>query len=639
MPSASVAVPGGRQAWAAPVALLLLVAAAFAPALGADWVQWDDDRNFTENWAWRGLTPDHLAWMATTFHMGHYQPLSWLTLGLDWELWGLDARGYHLTNVALHAATALALFQLARRLLAIGLAADLHEPSVELGALCAAASFAVHPLRVESVAWITERRDVLGGMFFVLAIQAWIRYATATAGRRARWYAAALVFALLSLCAKAAAIVLPALLLVLDVWPLRRLERQARLALLDKLPFVLLSGVFGALALAAQASTQAALIDIERHGLAERAVQAAYGLAFYTAKTLWPVNLVPIHELPASLLTPRLLIPAAAAVALTLILVGLRGRAPALLAAWTAFAVILSPVSGVAQAGPQLVADRYSYFSTMPFAILAGAALAVLARRNAGVARTVLLVLAGALCWATHVQTRVWRDTRALWEHTLAVDPDCGVALHNLGSWCLVQSATAPDAPARRALLQEARALFERGARAAPAPKFEVGLGVVAGELAALEPERADALRREALARIEGGVRWGEALGRVETAWRFQLGAALLESGRSDDAARELEQVVRDWPDNPQGQRVLALARAAQGRFEDAAHHVEVALRSQPQEPVLWLRLGTFRSYAGQRDSARAALERALELCGLDPAFAELARAARAELLRMEGGD
>jgi tetratricopeptide (TPR) repeat protein len=595
------------------------VVAAFSPLFGADWVQWDDDRNFTEHLAWRGLSSEHLRWMFSTTHMGHYQPLAWLTLALDWSVWGLDARGFHATNIVLHALTAVALFALARRLLAVATGLGAEEPELLSAASVAALLFAVHPLRVESVAWITERRDVLGGVFFVLAVHAWVGFRTAHASVRARWYVWAVLCALLSLLSKAAAMVLPAVFLVVDVWPLRRLREQRGRELLAYLPFVLLTGVFAWVALGAQASTRTALTSLDEHTWVERLVQAGYGAAFYLGKSLWPSALIPIRELPKDLLAPEFVAPAAFALLLTIVLVAFAKRAPALLAAWIAYLAILSPVSGIAQAGPQLVADRYSYFACMPLALLAGGAPLRFRARRALIwgALAAPLVL---LSVATLKQARAWVNTEALWTHTLQHDPANGVALHNLGSHLLVKSASVAEREQRRALVEQARELFELGLERAPAPKFHVGLGLVAGQLADLEPAERAALKRQALESIERGVREGEAEGFVDIAWRFQLGAALLDAGRVDDAVQQLELVAREWTENPQVRRVLSLAYAAQERWPEALLHGEAALRMQPDDALLTLRVALFHFKLDHQAEARAALERVLELRAGAPA-------------------
>ena len=186
-----------------PLALALAVACAFYPALSADFVSFDDPDNLVHNRAWRG--EGALAWIASASHMGHYHPLTWLSFALDLRLGGLDSASaelvpaaFHRTNVALHALTAIAVFWAARRLLE--LSSELRGRSLELGALAAALAFALHPLRVESVAWVTERRDVLSGLFFVLATGAWLGYAP-----RARAFAAGSTSPLAALASSAAA--------------------------------------------------------------------------------------------------------------------------------------------------------------------------------------------------------------------------------------------------------------------------------------------------------------------------------------------------------------------------------------------------------------------------------------------------
>src|SRR5690348_8832218 len=163
-----------RSSWAIPLGIALLTILAFLPVLHNGFVSWDDDRNFVENPHFRGLGFDQLRWMWTTFHMGHYVPLSWMTLGLDYELWGMNPTGYHLTSLLLHAANAVVVFALLRRLLTLA-NPDTDLASISFAAGIGALVFALHPLRVESVAWATERRDVLSGLFFFSSILEYVR--------------------------------------------------------------------------------------------------------------------------------------------------------------------------------------------------------------------------------------------------------------------------------------------------------------------------------------------------------------------------------------------------------------------------------------------------------------------------------
>src|SRR2546425_399213 len=206
--------------WLAPVLVALVTFAAFLPALQNQFVSFDDDKNFLDNPHYRGLAWTHLRWMWTT-HLGHYIPLTWMTLGLDYLLWGMNPVGYHLTSLLLHAANAVVFFFVVCRILTLALPAP-SERSHALTAGFAALVFAIHPLRVESVAWVTERRDVLSGLFYLSAILIYLR--ASGRGERGRgWYWLSVAVFVLALLSKSMVVNLPVVLLILDVYPLRRL--------------------------------------------------------------------------------------------------------------------------------------------------------------------------------------------------------------------------------------------------------------------------------------------------------------------------------------------------------------------------------------------------------------------------------
>jgi protein O-mannosyl-transferase len=401
-------------------AIVVVVLACFLPALGSDFVLWDDDMNFTDNPSYRGLSPAHLRWMFTTFHGGHWQPLSWMTLGLDYGLWGMNPLGYHLTNVLLHAVNALLVYRLIAALVP-GVGAR----AAAVGALL----FAIHPLRVESVAWVTERRDVLSGLFFLLTVLAYVRYARARdAGQpwRAPFAVSVACFAL-SLLAKAWGVTLPLVLLVLDVYPLRRFSPRA---LVEKVPYAVLAA--GGAVLAQLASNLVpAKRTLAQHDLVQRAAQAAYGLVFYLWKTVVPTRLSPIYllELTVRPTAARYVACVLLVAAVTGAVVLVRRRAPWAAAAWACYVLVLVTVLGFVQTGPQIVADRYSYLACLPWVVLAAAAVG---QRPAAIALAVAaLAVLGVL---TVRQTRVWHDSRSLWEHTLRIDPDNYVAYLNRGT-------------------------------------------------------------------------------------------------------------------------------------------------------------------------------------------------------------
>ncbi len=373
---------------------------------------------------YRGLALSNLRWMFTTTHAGPYQPLSWLTLGLDYVLWRMHPAGYHLTNLLLHALNAVLLYHvIAVFLRRTGAPAD--PVARKLACVAGALFFAIHPLRVESVAWITERRDVLSGAFYLLTLLAYLQ------GRLRR----ALAFFALGLLSKASGMTLPVVLLILDVYPLRRTD--LRRAAIEKIPFVLLAAAAALLAVLAQRHA-GTMQELARHGLPSRIVQSAYALSFYAWKTLAPLRLSPLYllRLPLNPLAPRYLLPALAAVAITLAVVLLRRRWPWALAAWASYAILVSPVLGLVQTGPQLAADRYTYLPSLPFALLAAAGLLRVAsdpnrRRAVMVKSASILLLLGVL---TFQQTRVWHDGLTLWNQAMIVDPYNPIAYNNRGN-------------------------------------------------------------------------------------------------------------------------------------------------------------------------------------------------------------
>src|SRR5256712_4916466 len=361
------ALPQRRGSWLVPVLIALVTFAAFLPTLQNQFVTWDDATNFLENAHYRGLAWTHTRWICTTL-LGHYIPLTWMTFGLDYLLWGLNPVGYHLTSLLLHAANAVVFFVVVRRILTRALPSPSergHALAVSAG--FAALVFAIHPLRVESVAWVTERRDVFSGLFYLLTILVYLR--ACKQGARGRgWYwlsVAAFVGALLS---KSMVVNLPVVLLILDVYPLRRLggtigwwSEEARRVYVEKIPFVLLAAAASAMAVIAQLSARAA-VPLAHLSVPGRLAVSAYGLSFYLWKMAVPVNLSPLYEAPRTLnfgATPFLL-SYGLVLTITAFVLALRRRVPGLPAAWLAYIVILLPGLGIVQSGPQIAADSHT---------------------------------------------------------------------------------------------------------------------------------------------------------------------------------------------------------------------------------------------------------------------------------------
>jgi tetratricopeptide (TPR) repeat protein len=515
------------------LALAALTVAVFAPALGHGWLDYDDDQNFLRNPHYRGLGAAQLRWMLTGVIMGHWTPLTWLTHGLDYTLWGMDPGGYHLGNVLIHAGNAAIFYALAWRLLGAALPGAA-PAALRLGAAAAALLFALHPLRVESVAWITERRDVLAALFYLLTVLTWLRAGASEGAARRGWYVGSLTLFALGLLSKSMLVSLPVVLLVLDVYPRRRLDLRAwrspaaRALLLEKAPYLALAVA----AVAITTVTMSASVRVTSLALyppPARLAIAAYGLVFYPWKTLVPLDLRPMYEMPVrvSLLEPPFLVAALAVAAITVALVAARRRWPAGLAVWIAYAVTLAPVSGLIHAGPQLVADRFAYLPSLGLCLLFGAGVAV-SVRGSTLARLVPLAAAAwiaslaALTWS---QVQIWRDTDTLFVYTLTVDPDCG--------WCHAQYGGA---------------LGNRGDLAGAIPHLQ--------RAAALRPHR---FRDQAHA-----------------------GLALLRAGRAADALPYLERAVAAQPDNVEARANLELALMEVGRAAEAAAHVNRARAGAP---------------------------------------------------------
>lgn len=421
--------------WSAAVVVAAVTVVCFSPSLQNGFVNWDDPDNFLNNQNYRGLSPDHIKWMFTDLR-GHYIPLTWLTLGLDYEIWGMKPKGYHLTSLLFHGFNALLFFFLTAGILrkAAGSNGAVPVAAAAAGALF----FAIHPLRVESVVWITERRDVVAGFFVLLTLIAYLRMQERPRGSRpyVRWLAVSLFCFACSLLSKAIGMTLPALLLVLDAYPLRRLSRATlRPVLIEKIPYALLS--VGAVLLVLSAQQEAGAINTETP-LISTLMQPGFRVCFYVWKTVAPVALSPLYMYnPTEVLADPsyALCAVAAAVGVTVGLWRLRRRWPAAAAAWFGYLILIAPMLGIPQIGPHYAADRNTYLACMPFALLFAALLARrrgghLASAAIGLSALALLTALGALSYR---QTRVWKDSMTLWNHALSVDPDNPFAYNQRG--------------------------------------------------------------------------------------------------------------------------------------------------------------------------------------------------------------
>jgi tetratricopeptide (TPR) repeat protein len=627
---------------AALLVITVSVLAAFSGTLGNQLVDWDDEQLLITNDDYQGLSCANLRWMFTTGFGGHYQPLTWLSYAIETRLWGVNTAGFHFVNLLLHLATAITFYFVARRLLRTALAADkgLTEASVSWGALCATLLFAVHPLRVESVAWATERRDVLSGFWLMLSVWFYLRAVPSvplsakdapvpphlekggvsppplTRGDSGGWYfpslSGSLLCFVLSLLSKATGMTLPVVLLLLDVYPLRRLRAamdssethvMSRRVISEKLLFAMPAGLV--VILAAWAQRQAgAMWSFEDHPLGLRISQAFYGIVFYLWKSVWPANLVPLYEQQpeSSPLDPRNIIAAVLVFAFTIALWRLRRRVPALLTVWAAYIVLLSPMLGLAQSGPQLVADRYSYIACMPWAIFAGGFVAKCWGRSScaiswhrPAIAAVLFIATALLIVLTRGQTVIWKDSYTLWTTTLERRPDTPIAHANL------------------AVILNQRGEFERARKHALASLARLP-GNRAGHLAFARAamELGDLPTAERHLRI--GIEIADAVGRRDPALIVSLATVLTRQQRYGEAEEMYRAVVALQPSVAEWHYALAGLLASRSRLEEAKSSLNEVLRLDPNRAEACLRLGIVLENLDDFAGAISALERGLQI-------------------------
>jgi tetratricopeptide (TPR) repeat protein len=537
MRSAKESPPSSRRDWLAAGALAAITFAVFFPALSAGFVDYDDPLYVSNNPDVKaGLSAAGIRWAFTTYHAANWHPLTWLSLQLDATLWGNDPRGFHLTSVLLHAANAALLFLTLRSLTG----AFWRSAAVAL-------LFAVHPLRVESVAWVAERKDVLSTLFGLLALWAYAGYARSPTARR---YLTVAALCALSLLAKPMLVTLPCLLLVLDWWPLGRAGKTGDWARLvaEKLPlFALATASCVVTALAQDAGR--AVMSLEVYPPAVRAENALVGYTSYLFLTVWPTRLAAFYPHPHATLPVWQVAGAATLLAaLTAGAAALRRRAPYLLVGWLWFLGTLVPVIGLVQVGLQAYADRYTYFPQVGVLLAVCWGVADLAGRRPRLAVAAAGVTALALAGLTWNQALVWHDSLTLWLHGVAVTRDNAQAFLHLA-----------DEYSRRGDYGKAAECYRK--------------------ILVFDPTSASALSN--------------------------LGAMLRRQGQLPEAEEVLDRAVRLHPGFASARTNLGNVYFQQKRFEDAEREYEEAARLDPQASDAYANLGAVAD--ARRDYARAA--------------------------------
>lgn len=553
----------GRRAvaWGIPLTIALVTFVAFLPALRAGFVNWDDERNFLNNPHYRGLGLTQLRWMWTTFLLGHYVPLSWMTLGVDYAAWGMNPAGYHFTNVLLHAGNAVVVYFVARRILRApgAQSSDATPMDTTAPAALVALLFAVHPLRVESVAWITERRDVLSGFSYSLSVLFYLRFAQGNPDRRRDYWLAVVVF-IAALLAKGTSVSLPAVLLILNVYPLARLSSSAGWWNLSARRVYLEVAPFALPAMAAIILSIVALHPPEQLPLAGKIAVSAYSFCFYLWKSVVPANLSPLYEMPPQVdpLAPRFLLSYGAVIAVVVAGMWLRRRWPGVIAAGLIFLAISLPMLGIVQNGPQIAADRYTYHAAPALAILiAGMIWRIPARSSARV--TVAAVIVMTLAALTWRQTGIWQDSEKLWTRVLTVSDNSAVGHSAMAGLRL-----------RENRLDEAMAHSLRAVELAPGSAEahnDIGVGLARqGRLA------------ESVARFQRAIELKPEHDEAESNW----GAATAQRGQLDSAVAHYRRALELNPDNPDAHVNWGNVLVRAGRTDEAIEHYRQALWIRP---------------------------------------------------------
>jgi tetratricopeptide (TPR) repeat protein len=647
-----------------PLVIVLGTFATFLPTLSNGFLNWDDEAILLANPEYRGLGWSHLKWMFTTFHHSLYRPLTWITWGIDYLIWGTNPFGYHLTSLIFHCANAAAFYFVAMRLLRLSMP-DLTEAEypVRVSAGIAALLFSVHPLRVEPVAWASGRENVVSALFFILTILFYLKAVEPSRNRLhyRGWMAFALAVFGMSLMSKAAGMMLPFALLILDVYPLRRLQTNPRHWLrpdgltiwCEKIPFVLFGIAAGAIGWWAKYQV-GGMTAWQDYGFVPRAAQSIYGLAFYLWKTLFPLDLSPLYELPQEIMQWRWTI-AGCGIILGLVTTGLlllRNRYPAALTSWLYYIIIASPVLGISQSGPQIAADRYTYLACLGWALLAGGGWYYLRQASrttvfspryfslVNVAGVAVLICLAVLTWQ---QTKVWVDSETLWRHAISIRPST-IGHYHLGLTFDRKGMSGAAIREYRRSLEirpqnfEARyalagALFRAGDFAEATRHYRLALEMAPSH-SNLHVDLANMLIaqnrvREAMQHYEAAIRSDPANGNAY----FNLGNAFARLRQPDKAIENYHQAVRVRRSHSEAHFSLANALVMQGNLAAAIDHYQQAIKYKPDFAEAYHNLG--RTLAAQGRLVEA-IEQFLQAVRTRADFAE-AHASLSQAL-MEAG-
>jgi Flp pilus assembly protein TadD len=593
--------------WLVAAMLAMVTLALFWQSMRHDFINYDDDDYVTSNvHVQNGLTLENVTWAFLNPVSANWHPVTMLSHMLDCEIFGLKPWGHHLTSLLLHTFNTVLVFLLLHRM---------------TGALwrtaLVAALFAWHPLHVESVAWVAERKDVLSTFFGLLTLLCYVRFAqkrsiAKSRDSRARMngltvepgqghidYCLALFFFALGLMSKAMLVTWPFIMLLLDYWPLQRMAHEkwqaARILRLvrEKIPFLALAAAASAVTLAVQ-KQGGAVMAVESFPLGERVENILMSYCRYLGKIFWPTDLAVFYPHPGYWSMDVVLLATLFLCGISALLFVDRWRHPFLLMGWLWFLGMLAPVIGLVQVGGQAMADRYTYLPSLGLFILTIWGVYELTRRwrYHDIALSVAGLTAIILCLgATWQQLGHWQDSETLFGHALAVTENNYVAHNNLGLALKIKGQT-----------EEAIRQFQEAIRLTPGfAEAHNNLGIALGEQGQID---------EAMSQFQEAVRLKPDNAEVHN----NLGATLSEKGQTDQAMSQFQEALRLAPDNSDAHNNLGKALGTKGQTDDAIGQFREALRLTPGFAEAHNNLGIALGQQGQIDEAIRQFQEALHI-------------------------
>lgn len=561
------------------VALVALAVLPYLQTLRYEFVNLDDGMYVAENpVVQQGLTWSNVTWAFTTLSTGNWHPLTWLSHMVDCQIFGLQPGWHHLENALLHGANTALLFVVFWAMTGMVWRSGL-----------VAALFAVHPLHVESVAWIAERKDLLSAFFGLSAIGAYLRFVRAPSLRR---YGLVVCFFALSLLSKPMLVTLPFVLLLLDVWPLKRFSVEDRVRIQDakklwrlilaKLPLLAMSAASSVVTFKAQLAG-GAVVSMEALPLSQRLANAVVAYAGYCSKAFWPINLAGLYPRPAQTSVVNIAAAILLIVGVSIGVAVLIRKRPWLAVGWFWFLGTLVPVIGLVQVGVQSMADRYTYVPLIGVFIMIAWSIppAAFAASNRGLVRVATAVAAlilTALAGVTFAQIPVWKNTITLFDHAVKVTEGNFVAYNGLGvakvSLGRIDEGISDYRHALKLNPNYADAFANLGTALSRQGKYDEAIEMCETAVR-LRPDLADMhadlgavlLYRDRIDEAIFHNRKAVELDRDLLEPRLNLGLALFKKGNYDEAIAQLEYVLRV---NPQYEIARTFLAAAKGKREEA---------------------------------------------------------------------